>query len=287
LTFLHFHVDVLHYPLIRDFVGRTVTTLHGRLDLPELWRVHSSFPDAPLVSVSNDQRKPMPPVRWAGTVYHGLPPDLLPFNPVPHGRYLAFLGRISPEKRPDRAIEIATRAGAQLKIAAKIDKVDQVYWSEVVEPLIKKSLNVEFVGEINEREKADFLANADALLFPIDWPEPFGLVMIEAMSCGTPVIAFRQGSAAEVVDDGRSGALVGDIDQAVAAVTRVRRFDRARVRNSFQRRYTIERVAFQYTRIYCNVPGARTSATGRERRPRLVAAANRTEDMIGVESGVL
>ena len=272
---LHFHVDVLHYPLIRDFVGRTVTTLHGRLDLPELWRLYSSFPNVPLVSVSNDQRKPMPPVSWAGTVYHGLPRDLLPFNPVPNGGYLAFLGRISPEKRPDRAIEIATRAGAQLKMAAKIDKVDQVYWSEVIEPLIKKSPNVEFVGEINEREKADFLANADALLFPIDWPEPFGLVMIEAMSCGTPIIAFRQGSAGEVVDDGVSGVLVENIDQAVTAVSRVRRFDRARVRNSFEKRYTIERVAFQYMRIYCNLPGARTSATGRARRPHLVAATNR------------
>jgi glycosyltransferase involved in cell wall biosynthesis len=274
---LHFHVDVLHYPLIRDFVGRTVTTLHGRLDLPELWRVYLSFPDAPLVSVSNDQRKPVPPVRWTGTVYHGLPPDLLPFNPAPQGGYLAFLGRISPEKRPDRAIEIATRAGAKLKIAAKIDKVDQVYWSEVIEPMIQKSPNVEFVGEINEREKADFLANADALIFPIDWREPFGLVMIEAMSCGTPVIAFRRGSVPEVVDDGVSGVLVADIDQAVAAVSQVRRLDRARVRNSFERRFTIERVAFQYMRIYCNLRGIRISPTGRARRPPLVAATDRPE----------
>src|SRR5262249_55606352 len=154
---LHFHVDVLHYPSIRDFVGRTVTTLHGRLDLPELWRVYSAFPGVPLVSISNDQRKPMPPVNWAGTVYHGLPPDLLPCNPEPNGNYLAFLGRISPEKRPDRAIEIATRAGATLKIAAKIDKVDLAYWNEAIAPLVSKSANVEFVGEINEWEKREFL----------------------------------------------------------------------------------------------------------------------------------
>jgi len=283
---LHFHVDVLHYPFIRDFVGRTVTTLHGRLDLPELWRLYSSFPNVPRVSVSNDQRNLMPPVSWAGTVYHGLPHDLLPFNPLPRGGYLAFLGRISPEKRPDRAIEIATRADTRLKIAAKIDKVDQVYWSEVIEPMIQKSPNVEFVGEINEREKADFLANADALLFPIDWPEPFGLVMIEAMSCGTPVIAFRQGSAPEVVDDNLSGLLVGNIDQAVAAVSQVGRLDRARVRNSFERRYTIERVAFQYMRVYCNLPGVRTRGTAdRLRRPHLVGATSNSEDMLGVKIG--
>ncbi len=256
---LHFHVDVLHYPLIRDFADRTVTTLHGRLDLPELWHVYSAFPAAPLVSVSNDQRKPMPPVNWAGTVHHGLPRDLLPFNATPNGGYLAFLGRVSPEKRPDRAIEIAARAGAQLKIAAKIDKVDQVYWNDVVEPMVVKSANVEFIGEINDREKADFLGNAAALLFPIDWPEPFGLVMIEAMACGTPVIAYRRGSTPEVIDDGVSGILVDSVEEAVAAVRRVSALDRAKTRETFERRFAIERVASEYTRIYRDLPGLRTS----------------------------
>ncbi len=175
---LHFHIDVLHYPLIRDFVGRTVTTLHGRLDLPELSRLYSAFPGVPRVSISNAQRSLMPPVNWVGTVHHGLPPDLLPFNPSPSAGYLAFLGRISPEKRPDRAIEIAIRARARLKIAAKIDKVDRSYWSEVIAPMVSGSPNVEFVGEIDEHAKPEFLGNAGALLFPIDWPEPFGLAMI-------------------------------------------------------------------------------------------------------------
>src|SRR5271166_5616071 len=185
---LHFHIDVLHYPVIREFAERTVTTLHGRLDLPELWQLYSAFSAVPLVSISNHQREPMPPVNWVGTIHHGLPRNLLRFNASPRRGYLAFLGRISPEKRPDRAIEIASRAGAKLKIAAKIDRADQAYWSDVIRPMIEAFPNVEFVGEIREREKADFLGNADALLFPIDWPEPFGLVMIEAMACGTPVI---------------------------------------------------------------------------------------------------
>jgi glycosyltransferase involved in cell wall biosynthesis len=255
---LHFHVDVLHHPLIRDFVERTVTTLHGRLDLPELWQVHSAFAGAPLVSISDDQRKPMPPVNWAGTVYHGLPHDLLPFNPSPKGGYLAFLGRISPEKRPDRAIEIASRVGAKLKIAAKIDRVDQAYWENVIGPMIATHSNVEFVGEIGEHEKVDFLGNADALLFPIDWPEPFGLVMIEAMACGTPVIAFPCGSTPEIIDDGLSGFLVSDIAEAVAAVQRVGALDRVKARETFERRFTIERVARDYMQIYRKLSRART-----------------------------
>jgi glycosyltransferase involved in cell wall biosynthesis len=192
----------------------------------------------------------MPPVQWAGTVHHGLPGGLLPFNPAPKGGYLAFLGRISPEKRPDRAIEIAVRAGAKLKIAAKIDKVDHEYWTNVIEPMVASSPNVEYIGEIGERDKAEFLGNADALLFPIDWPEPFGLVMIEAMSCGAPVIAFRRGSAAEVIDDGVSGYLVEDVPQAIAAVRRLPALDRAQVRETFERRFDIERVAREYVRVY-------------------------------------
>ncbi|MBV8280630.1 MAG: glycosyltransferase family 4 protein [Candidatus Eremiobacteraeota bacterium] len=276
---LHFHIDVLHYPVIRDFLDRTVTTLHGRLDLQELWQVYTAFRGAPLVSISNDQRKPMPPVNWAKTVYHGLPPDLLPFNPEPAGGYVAFLGRISPEKRPDRAIEIAARAGVRLKIAAKIDKVDQTYWDNIIRPMVEAFTTVEFVGEIGEREKADFLGNADALLFPIDWPEPFGLVMIEAMACGTPVIAFRCGSTPEIIDDGVTGFLVSDIAEAVTAVQRVRPLSRVTVRGTFERRFTIERVARDYMQIYRGLSRVRTPfRLGQHAREiSLVPAANRVE----------
>jgi glycosyltransferase involved in cell wall biosynthesis len=263
---LHFHVDVLHYPLAIDFAGRTVTTMHGRLDLPELRKVHAAFPGFPLVSISNDQRLPMPPVQWAGTVHHGLPGGLLPFNPAPKGGYLAFLGRISPEKRPDRAIEIAVRAGAKLKIAAKVDKVDQEYWTNVIEPMVASSPNVEYIGEIGERDKAEFLGNADALLFPIDWPEPFGLVMIEAISCGTPVIAFRRGSAAEVIDDGVSGYLVEDVPQAIAAVRRLPALDRAQVRETFERRFGIGRMAREYVQIYSTLARAEEAHRREPRR---------------------
>jgi glycosyltransferase involved in cell wall biosynthesis len=263
---LHFHVDVLHYPWAIDFAGRTVTTMHGRLDLPELRRVHAAFPGFPLVSISSDQRLPMPPVKWAGTIHHGLPGALLPFNPAPKGGYLAFLGRISPEKRPDRAIEIAVNAGAQLKIAAKIDKVDQEYWTNVIEPMVASSPNVEYVGEIGERDKAEFLGNADALLFPIDWPEPFGLVMIEAMACGTPVTAFRRGSAAEVIDEGVSGFLVDDMSQAVEATRRIRGLDRARVREAFERRFDIGRVAREYVQVYRTLASAEEAHRREPRR---------------------
>ena len=278
---LHFHVDVLHYPLIREFVERTVTTLHGRLDLPELWPVYSAFAGVPLVSISDDQRKPMPPVNWAGTIYHGLPRDLLRFNASPSGGYLAFLGRISPEKRPDRAIEIASRAGAKLKIAAKIDRADQAYWDDVIKPMIAAFPNVEFVGEIGEREKVDFLGNADALLFPIDWPEPFGLVTIEAMACGTPVIAFRRGSTPEIIDDGVTGFLVSDVAEAVAAVRRVGALNRVKVRETFERRFTIERVARDYMQIY-RLSQVRTALRfgQRAREISLVPAANRVEDRL-------
>ena len=230
--------------------------------MPELRPVYSAFSAAPLVSISNEQRKPMPPVNWAGLVYHGLPRDLLRFTAAPRGGYLAFLGRISPEKRPDRAIEIATRSGVELKIAAKIDKADQTYWDEVIKPLVEAHPNVEFVGEINEREKAKFLGDATALLFPIDWPEPFGIVMIELMACGTPVIAFRRGSAPEVVDDGVSGFIVDDVDGAVEAVRRLPAYDRTKARECFERRFTIERVADDYLKIYRSLPGLRRAARG-------------------------
>ncbi|MEF0943630.1 glycosyltransferase family 4 protein [Rhizobium sp. BR 362] len=252
---LHFHNDVLHFPLIRDFVDRAVTTLHGRLDLPDLYPFYRAFTDIPLVSISNDQRRPMPPVNWSGTVYHGLPANLLPFTEKPKGNYLAFLGRISLEKRPDRAIEIASRSGMPLKIAAKIDNVDKEYWKTVIEPMVKSHQNVEFIGEINDQQKADFLGNARALLFPIDWPEPFGLVMIEAMACGTPVIAFRCGSVPEVIDDGVSGILVDSVAEAAEKLEWALKLDRRRVRATFDKRFTTERMARDYLDIYRQLPG--------------------------------
>jgi len=257
---LHFHMDFLHYPIASAFAGRMLTTLHGRLDLPDLKPFFRAFPDFPLVSISDEQRRPMPPVNWAGTVYHGLPRELLPFTANPTGRYLAFLGRIAPEKRPDRAIEIATRAGLMLKIAAKIDKVDQAYWDETIAPMVANHPNVEFIGEISEHQKAEFLGNAEALLFPIDWPEPFGLVMIEAMACGTPVIAFRSGSVPEIIEDGTTGFIVNSLDEAVAAVRLAARLDRSNVRAAFDKRFTAERMAVDYLTIYGELPAVRSRA---------------------------
>jgi glycosyltransferase involved in cell wall biosynthesis len=257
---LHFHVDLLHYPLIRDFADRTITTVHGRLDLPDLKPLYAAFPDIPLVSISDNQRKPLPTANWVETVHHGLPGSLLPFNAKPKGDYLAFLGRISPEKRPDRAIKIAASAEMPLKIAAKIDKMDQAYWDEVVGPMVAAHPNVEFIGEIDERQKADFLGNARALLFPIDWPEPFGLVMIEAMACGTPIVAFGCGSVPEVMDDGVSGFVVHDIAEAVAAVRKISTLGRATVRATFEKRFTIERMADDYVSIYRSLSGVRRDA---------------------------
>jgi len=252
---IHFHIDLLHFPLIRDFADRTLTTLHGRLDLPDLKPFYAAFPEIPLVSISDSQRRPMPAVNWAGTIPHGLPRDLLPFSPQPKGDYLAFLGRISPEKRPDRAIDIAARTGLPLKIAAKVDKADRAYWDVVVAPLIARHDNVEFVGEISDGAKASFLGNARALLFPIDWPEPFGLAMIEAMACGTPVIAWNCGSVPEVIDDGVTGFIVDNEAEAVAAVKRLASYDRARARAVFEQRFTVERMAADYLSTYRGLAG--------------------------------
>ncbi|MCP1470556.1 glycosyltransferase involved in cell wall biosynthesis [Sphingobium sp. OAS761] len=257
---LHFHIDVIHMPLVRDFVGRTVTTLHGRLDLPDLPPLYRRFADHSLVSISDHQRAPMPPVNWAGTIYHGLPGNLLRPKFASDDGYLAFLGRISPEKRPDRAIRIAARAGLPLKIAAKIDNVDRGYWDAEIAPLVADNPNVEFVGEISEQQKAEFLGNARALLFPIDWPEPFGLVMIEAMACATPVIAFRCGSVPEVVEHGVSGFIVDSEDEAVEAVRHLGNLSRIGVRAAFDTRFTAERMAMDYVNLYHALPGARTEA---------------------------
>jgi glycosyltransferase involved in cell wall biosynthesis len=281
---LHFHVDLLHYPFIRDFVDRTVTTVHNRMDLEELKRVYSAFADAPLVSISQDQRSDMLDLNWAGTVYHGLPPNLLPLCSAPKRDYLAFLGRIAPEKGPERAIEIASRAGAKLKIAAKVDSADQPYWESVIKPLIEAHSNVEYVGEINEREKGSFVGNASALLFPIDWPEPFGMVMIEAMACGTPVIAFRRGSSPEVIDEGVSGVLVGDVNEAVAAVGRIAELDRLRIRRQFEKRFSIERVAREYLRIYRSLPGVQKRTRSTRQNSHVPVALTGGQRMINVSS---
>jgi len=257
---IHFHIDLLHFPLIRDFADRTLTTLHGRLDLPDLKPFYAAFPEIPLVSISDRQRRPMPTVNWAATIPHGLPHDMLPFSSQPKGGYLAFLGRISPEKRPDRAIDIAARAGLPLKIAAKVDNVDRAYWDMVIAPLVARYDNVEFIGEIDEARKASFLGNARALLFPIDWPEPFGLVMIEAMACGTPVIAWNHGSVPEVIDDGVTGFIVDDEKEAAAAVKRLAMLDRTTVRRVFEQRFTVERMATDYLSVYRSLPGVRRDA---------------------------
>ena len=254
---LHFHIDILQAPLVRDIADRTLTTQHGRLDLPDLIPFYGMFRELPLVSVSNDQHKYLRHANWVGTVHHGLPRDLLPFRPNAAGRYLAFLGRISPEKGPNRAIEIAARAGMPLKIAAKVDRVDQTYWDEIIRPMVEAHSNVEFIGEISERDKAAFLGEATALLFPIDWPEPFGLAMIEAMACGTPIIAFRRGSVPEVVEDGTSGFVVDTIEEAVRAVRRIVSLHRIRVRAAFERRFTAERMARDYMQIYQELTTAR------------------------------
>jgi glycosyltransferase involved in cell wall biosynthesis len=265
---LHFHIDFLHAPLIRAFADRTLTTLHGRLDLPDLAPFYAAFRDLPLVSISHAQRQPLCRANWIGNVHHGLPRDLLPFHHNSASGYLAFLGRIAPEKRPDRAIEIAARAGMPLKIAAKVDRADQAYWEQKIRPMIQGHPNVEFVGEIDERSKASFLGNAAALLFPIDWPEPFGLVMIEAMACGTPVIAFRRGSVPEVLEHGASGFIVDTLEQAVAAVGRLASLDRGKVRAAFERRFTVERMARDYVEIYRALTDIRTQSAHERRSNR-------------------
>jgi glycosyltransferase involved in cell wall biosynthesis len=247
---LHFHIDFLHAPLLHDVADRTVTTQHGRLDLPDLSQFYGVFRQLPLVSVSDDQRRYLPHAHWAGTVHHGLPRDLIPFQLRPPGGYLAFLGRIAPEKSPNRAIEIAVRADMPLKIAAKVDRVDQTYWEQQIRPMVEAHSNVEFLGELGESEKARFLGEAAALLFPVDWPEPFGLAMIEAMASGTPVIAFRRGSVPEVVKNGTSGFIVDTLEDAVTAVRRISSLDRAQVRAEFERHFTAERMAGSYLAIY-------------------------------------
>ena len=245
---IHFHVAPLHFSLARRVPTPNVTTLHGRLDLNEIHTLYQEFSELPLVSVSNAQRAPLARLNWVDTVYHGLPDSALRFHPR-QGHYLAFLGRISREKRPDRAIAIAKAAGMPLRIAAKVDPVDRKYFAEEIEPLLDHPL-IEFTGEIPDSRKSEFLGNARALLFPIDWPEPFGLVMIEALACGTPVVAFRGGSVVEILEDGVNGFVVDSIEQAVEATRRVRTLDRRTCRLTFERRFTAARMAADYLAVY-------------------------------------
>src|SRR5213080_1644057 len=248
---VHFHTDYLHFPLSRREQITHVTTLHGRLDLPDLVPLYQEFREMPVISISNGQREPLPWANWQATVYHGLPADMYQFRDKT-GTYLAFLGRVSPEKRVDRAIEIAKQVGIPLKLAAKVDRVDKDYFETVVEPLLRHPF-VEFVGEIGEGEKEEFLSNAYALLFPIDWPEPFGLVIIEALACGTPVIGWNCGSVPEIVADGVTGFVVSDLDEAVNAVERVEWLDRRDCRRAFEERFDVERMAREYVEVYRRV----------------------------------
>jgi glycosyltransferase involved in cell wall biosynthesis len=252
---IHFHVDYLHFPISRRFPVPQVTTLHGRLDLPDLAPLYREYADMPLVSISRSQRTPLPNASWRGTVHHGLPENLYGYRPG-SGGYLAFLGRISPEKRVDRAIEIARRTGRRLKIAAKVDRADADYFAREIEPLLSDP-HVTYLGEIGEDAKNDFLGDAAALVFPIDWPEPFGLVMIEALACGTPVIAYRAGSVEEIVEPDRTGYIVSNLDEAVDAVHRIDRIDRTECRAVFERRFTAGRMAADYESIYREIASPR------------------------------
>jgi glycosyltransferase involved in cell wall biosynthesis len=252
---IHFHTGCLHYLIARHLTVPHVTTLHGRLDPPEFLRLYERFRDKPMVSISNSQRAPWPCANWQATIYHGLPQDLFRFHPEP-GEYLAFLGRASPEKRVDRAIEIAKRVGMPLKIAAKVDPVDRRYFKRVVEPLLNDP-HIEWLGEISDKDKNAFLGSAYALLFPIDWPEPFGLVMIEAMACGTPVVAYQDGSVSEVMEDGVTGFIVNEIEQAVEAAGRVRELSRAGCREAFEKRFTASRMAKDYIGVYTRLADSR------------------------------
>jgi glycosyltransferase involved in cell wall biosynthesis len=266
--FLHFHIDQFHFPLFRPQAERTVTTLHGRQDLPDLRPLYIGFSDMPLVSISNAQRRPIPNANYVATIHHGIPKHLYEPTFEPRGGYLAFIGRISPEKRPDRAIKLARTLGIPLKIAAKVDKVDEVYFREEIAPLINQP-GVEYIGEINESAKTEFLGEALALLFPIDWPEPFGLAMIESMACGTPVLAFRNGSVCEVIDEGVTGLTVDSMDEAIRRLPHVLALDRRAVRRRFDQRFTATRMAKDYVQIYRTLLKGAPTPSMQEVVPRL------------------
>jgi glycosyltransferase involved in cell wall biosynthesis len=251
---LHFHTDYCHFPLSKNLHLPSITTLHGRLDIRDLQPLYRCFPDVPLVSISHAQRLPLPGANWIANIHHGLPTAT--YKPrFEQGDYLAFLGRISPEKRPDRAIEIALRSGMKLKIAAKIDRVDQAYFDGTIKPLLKKNPSIEFMGEIGDHEKSEFLGKAYAYLFPIDWPEPFGLTMIEAMACGTPTIAFRCGSVPEIISDRVTGFIVDDLQSAVASIERIPEIQRRACRAAFEQRFSVERMTSEYVSLYRQMLG--------------------------------
>jgi glycosyltransferase involved in cell wall biosynthesis len=247
--FIHFHLDYFPFSLFYRQPTPFVTTLHGRLDLPEHQPVFSTFSDVPVISISNAQRRPVPQAKWVRTIYHGLPETLLTPKPSTQD-YLAVLGRIAPEKGVDRAIKIAMRCGIPLKIAAKVDRADQDYYDQLISPLITGNPLVEYIGEISDNEKSEFLSGAMGLLVPIDWPEPFGLVMIESMACGTPVIAYNRGSVPEIVDDGLTGFIVEDETSAVSAVNRLSQLSRTEIRKHFEKRFTARRMALEYLAAY-------------------------------------
>ena len=245
---VHFHIDYLHFPTSRRQRLPHLTTLHGRLDIPDLVSLFREFSDMPVVSISDAQRQPLPWINWQGTVYHGMPEDK--FVPsYDSGKYLAFLGRISPEKGSDQAIQIALRAGMPLKIAAKVDRKDQDYFENQIKPLLNNSL-IEFVGEISDLEKNEFLGNASALLFPIDWCEPFGIVLIEAMACALPVVAYPLGSVPEIIEDGVSGFLVHNVEKAARVLKNLSTVDRPACRRAFEERFSVKRMAHDYLAIY-------------------------------------
>jgi glycosyltransferase involved in cell wall biosynthesis len=254
---VHFHIGHFHFPVLRRLEVPHVTTLHGRLDLPELQPLYDEFSEMPLISISNAQRQPLPNANWIATIPHGLPVTLCDFHPEP-GEYLAFLGRISPEKRVDRAIAIATALGWPLRIAAKVDPADVEYFERDIRPLLNNPL-VEFIGEIGDADKNRFLGQARALLFPIDWPEPFGLVMIESLACGTPVIAFRAGSVEEVIEHGRTGFIVDTETEAIEATRRVAAIDRQACRQAFERRFSVERMVELHVAVYAQVIHAKAT----------------------------
>jgi glycosyltransferase involved in cell wall biosynthesis len=252
---LHFHLDYYPFSLFSRQPTPFLTTLHGRLDLPEHQPVFATFPSVPVISISNAQRRPVPQANWLRTVPHGLPENLLMPQPSRPG-YLAVLGRIAPEKGVDRAITIATRCGIPLKIAAKVDRSDQEYYEQIIRPLIDRNPLIEYIGEIGDPEKSEFLSGAIGLLLPIDWPEPFGLVMVEAMACGTPVVAYNRGSVPEIIDDGLTGFVVEDETSAVAAINRLAKLSRHAIRKQFETRFTARRMALDYLAAYRGVMGA-------------------------------
>jgi glycosyltransferase involved in cell wall biosynthesis len=248
---VHFHIDTLHYALWRNITTPQVTTLHHRTDNEELKTLYREYDDMSIISISDSQRKPIPHAKWAGTVYNGVPRENYTFCGS-HGEYFAFLGRLAPEKGPEVAIEIAKRSNTPLKIAAKIDRVDQKYFTEIIEPLLDHPL-IEFIGEVNEKEKDEFLGNAKALLFPINWPEPFGLVMTESMACGTPVIAFRRGSVEEIIVDGKTGFIVDNVEQALEATMALETIDRKNCRTHFEEKFSVSVMTDGYLEIYRNL----------------------------------